>query len=54
MNAVALEALLTGTGLLGTPIPRRDLADVAGTWVDDPAVDAALDDQRRIEPEMWR
>ena len=33
--------------------PRRDLGAVAGSWVEDPAVDDALEAQRRVEPEMW-
>jgi plasmid stability protein len=49
LNEVALDALLTGVGLWDTPIQHRDLMDVSGTWVDDPEVDEALADQRRIE-----
>ncbi|HEV7514776.1 MAG TPA: hypothetical protein VGR07_00610 [Thermoanaerobaculia bacterium] len=54
LNEVALEALLQGTGLQGAPLRRRDLGDVAGTWVEDPEIDEALADQRRIDPELWR
>lgn len=54
LNEVAIEALLTGTGLAGEPVRRRDLADIKGTWVDDPQIDEALADQRRIDPELWR
>jgi hypothetical protein len=54
LNEVTLEALLQGTGLEGAPRKRRDLGDVAGTWVEDPETDEALADQRRIEPELWR
>lgn len=32
---------------------RRDLSFMVGSWVDDPEVDEALEDQRRIEPEPW-
>jgi hypothetical protein len=39
----------------GKPLPkRRDLSDLAGTWVEDPEFDAALEDQRRIDWELWR
>ncbi len=40
----------------GRPEPRkrRDLADVVGTWRDDPETPEALDDQRRIDPEPRR
>lgn len=54
LNDVALEALLNGLGLSGKPVKRRDLGDVAGTWVDDPEFDAALSEQRRIDPDLWR
>lgn len=54
LNEVTLEALLLGTGLRDTPVRQRNLGDIAGTWVEDPEIDAALEDQRRIEPELWR
>lgn len=39
----------------GNPLPkRRDLSDIAGTWVEDPEFDAALEDQRRIDWELWQ
>jgi plasmid stability protein len=49
LNEIALETLLAGVGLSGAPIKRRDLSDIAGTWVEDPEIDAALQDQRRIQ-----
>jgi len=55
LNQVAVEALMRALGLGGEePVRHRDLADVAGTWDADPAVDDALEDQRRIDPELWR
>ncbi len=42
INAVVLEVLTEGL------IKRRDLSDLAGAWVQDEAVDAALEDQRSI------
>jgi hypothetical protein len=33
---------------------RRDLSDLAGTWVDDPEFDAALEAQSQIDPELWK
>lgn len=54
LNEVAIEALLSGLGLAGKPVKRRDLGDVAGTWINDPEIDEALADQRRIEPDLWR
>jgi hypothetical protein len=54
LNEVALETLLIGLGLAGKPVKHRDLSDVAGTWVGDPEIDQALEDQRRVDPELWR
>jgi|CXWL01.1.fsa_nt_gi hypothetical protein len=53
LNAVAVEALLAGSGVSEPPRSRRDLRDVAGTWVADPEVDAVLSDQRRIDSNSW-
>lgn len=52
LNAVALELLLRGAGLSGAVV-QRDLSDIAGTWVADPEVDAALEAQRRVDPDLW-
>lgn len=54
LNEVAVEALLHGLGLEGEQVARRDLGDVVGTWVADREVDAALDDQRAIDADLWR
>jgi plasmid stability protein len=43
------------TDAAGNPLPKkRDLSDLAGTWVEDPEFDAALEDQRRIDWELWQ
>ncbi len=43
------------TDAAGNPLPkRRDFSDLAGTWVEDPEFDAALEDQRRIDWELWQ
>ena len=54
LNDVTLEALMAGVGLTGQPIKHRDLSDIAGSWVADPATEKALLEQRRIDPELWR
>jgi hypothetical protein len=54
LNEVAIESLLRALGLAGEPVRHRDLSDIAGTWVRDDATDDALDDQRRIDPDLWR
>ena len=54
LNDVALEALRRDMGLLGERSRKRDLSSFAGTWVEDPAVEEALSDQRRIDENLWR
>ena len=54
LNDVVLEALRRGAGLTETPARRRDLSDFVGSWVEDPETDRALEDQRRIDDELWR
>lgn len=53
LNEVTLQALRQALGLDGESERRRDLSAFAGTWVEDPAVDQALADQRRIDTELW-
>jgi len=54
LNAVAVEALMEAFGLRGSVEAHRDLGGLAGSWVEDAAVDEALAAQRRIDDEMWR
>lgn len=53
LNEVALEALRVALGLSEEAIVRRELGDVAGTWVEDAQVEAALADQRQIDEDLW-
>jgi plasmid stability protein len=54
LNEVATDALARGLDLEGQPVRRRDLRAIAGSWVSDREVDRALDEQRRIDPDLWR
>ena len=55
LNAVAVEALMEAFGLRGSVEAHRDLGGLAGSWVEDAAVDGeALAEQRSIDDEMWR
>jgi plasmid stability protein len=54
LNEVAIEALERGLDLDGHPVRRRDLGAIAGSWVRDREIDRALDDQRTIDPDLWR
>jgi hypothetical protein len=54
LNEVAIEALMRALGLRGELTRQRDLSSVAGSWQSDPDTDAVLEEQRRIDPELWR
>ena len=54
LNEVAIEALARGAGLGEGRLPQRSLADIAGTWAEDPAFDSALAAQDTVDEEMWR
>ena len=53
LNEVILTALTDGAGLGNVPSRKRELGDIAGTWVEDPAFDAALAEQNAIDDRMW-
>jgi len=54
INQIILEILERGLGLAGEEIVYHDLDDLAGTWVDDPEFDKAIEEQHRIDPELWK
>lgn len=53
LNEVTLDVLHRA---LNGDAPKRhtDLDHLIGTWVEDPEFDKAMEDQRRIDPELWR
>jgi hypothetical protein len=54
LNDVAIEALRHGVGI-GEEAPRyRQLRDLAGSWVEDPEIDAAIAAQDRIDEALWK
>ena len=54
LQEVALEALVKGLRESGSAIPFRDLSDIVGTWVEDPAFDEAMKDFDRVDPDLWK
>lgn len=54
LNEVAIAALLRALGIQGEPPIQRDLSDIVGTWQEDAEMDRVLQEQRRIDPEMWK
>ncbi len=53
LNEAALQALVRGAGLSETVRRKRDLADLAGSWREDPAFESALAAQDTIDEAMW-
>lgn len=55
LNDVTIDALMRAFGLSGATLPpQRDLTEIAGSWEDDPRLTAALEEQRRVDPELWQ
>ena len=54
LNAVLLEALARGVGAAETEVTYHDLDCLAGTWVEDPAFDAAMEAFESVDEDLWR
>ncbi len=54
LNETVLEALEMGLGISGDRVRHADLDDLAGTWVDDPEFDRAIEEMDRADPELWK
>ena len=54
LNEEALEALSRGLGLAEEKVRHHDLDALAGTWLEDPAFDAAIAAQDRVDAKLWR
>jgi hypothetical protein len=54
LNQVVIEALARDAGVNGTATKFHDLDFAIGTWVEDPEFDKIIEEQRQIDPEMWK
>jgi plasmid stability protein len=54
LNEAVLEVLNTGLGISENPVRYTDLDDLAGTWVNDPEFDRAIEEMDRVDPELWK
>ena len=52
IDEVAVEAL--AAAVTGRPAKKRDLSDIAGTWVEDPVSDEIRREHERIDPDPWK
>jgi predicted nucleotidyltransferase len=53
LNEVAIEAMTRGAGVAHAPVEQDDIDFLFGSWVEDPDVDQALTDQRKVDPDLW-
>ena len=53
LNEMALRALERGLGLAEEAPRHHDLDDLAGTWVDDPEFDRAIEAMDQVDAELW-
>ena len=54
LNSVALHVLAVGLGIGEEPPYARDLDALAGTWVEDPAFDVALQEMDTVDKDLWK
>jgi len=54
LNDVVLEALRRAAGVDGAERTYHDLDHLFGTLEPDPELDRILEEQRQIDPELWR
>jgi hypothetical protein len=54
LNEVAIEALAKGSGIDRAVQENQDLDFAIGTWVEDAEFDKAIEDQRRIDQDLWK
>lgn len=54
INKILLESLSLAAGQVSTPLLFHDLDELAGTWTEDPEFDRAIEDQRKVDPELWK
>jgi hypothetical protein len=54
ISEVAIEAMAEGLGLKGEPARRRSVQDLLGARGRDRELEAALAEQRNVDPELWR
>lgn len=54
LNAFIVESLARQADLAPEQARYHDLDDLIGKWVHDDELEAALQDQRRIDEDMWK
>ncbi|MEI8243101.1 MAG: hypothetical protein WCI17_07530 [bacterium] len=53
-NTVAVESLAKAVGVSSEPACYDDLDALAGSWIEDPAVDRVLAGFGKVDEELWK
>jgi plasmid stability protein len=54
LNELAVDLLRRALGLSEKRVRHRSVRDIRDTWREDPAFDAAIADQDRVDAELWK
>ncbi len=54
LNEVTVSALARGAGVEAEARQHHDVDFLFGSWVEDPAVDRSLAEQRTVDEDLWR
>jgi plasmid stability protein len=54
INQTVVDVLRQGLCLENPLQKKRDLSDIAGTWIEDREFNKAMEDFERIDPEEWK
>ena len=54
LNQVVLEAIARALGIPQEPVRQRDLSELAGSWVEDPEFERAIENHDQIDKDLWR
>lgn len=54
LNAVLLELLERGLSVFRQRPKNAELLELAGTWVEDPDAEKALEEIRTIDEDLWK
>ena len=54
LNETVIEVMKAGAGISDSAVRNPDLDDLAGTWVDDPEFDRAVEEMDQVDPELWK
>ena len=54
LNEAAIDALTKGLGLADEKVRFHDLDELAGTWQEDAAFNAAIRAQDQVDPRLWK